>query len=86
LTVRFWRLLQLFGLAFLIVVVLTHVAEQFRLLSQMGWGQPKSAGHYVDLASAVLGCTLLSLGTIGSIIVRRQKSRLRRARAKSTIN
>jgi hypothetical protein len=39
----------------------------------MGWGQPKSAGHYVDLASAILGCTLLSLGTIGSIIVRRQK-------------
>jgi hypothetical protein len=45
-----------------------HVAEHFRLLSWMGWGQPKSAGHYIDLASAILGSTLLSLGTIGSII------------------
>jgi hypothetical protein len=65
--VRFWRLSQLFGLAFLIIVVLTHVAEQFRLLSWMGWGQPKSAGHYIDLASAILGCTLVALGTIGGI-------------------
>jgi hypothetical protein len=70
--VRFWRLLQLFGLAFLIIVVLTHVAEQFRLLSWLGWGEPKSAGHYIDFASAILGCTLLSLGTLGSIIVRRK--------------
>jgi len=61
--------LQLFGLAFLIVVVLTHVAEQFHLLPWMGWGQPKSPGHYVDLASA--SCTLLLLGTIG-VIVRRK--------------
>jgi hypothetical protein len=72
--VRFWRLARLFGLAFLIIVVLTHVAEQFRLLSWMGWGQPKSAGHYIDLASAILGCTLVALGTIGGIIIRRKNS------------
>ena len=44
------------------VVVLTHVAETFRIFPVMGWGLPNSAGHYVDLASAVLGCTLLALG------------------------
>jgi uncharacterized membrane protein HdeD (DUF308 family) len=44
------------------VVFLTHVAETFRILPMMGWGLPNSAGHYLDLVSAVLGCTLLALG------------------------
>ena len=43
------------------VVVLTHVAETFRILPVMGWGLTNSVGHYLDLASAVLGCTLLTL-------------------------
>jgi hypothetical protein len=38
----------------LLVVVLTHVAEALHLFPAMGWGEPDSAGHYVDLASAVL--------------------------------
>jgi ABC-type transport system involved in multi-copper enzyme maturation permease subunit len=67
-----WRLLQLLGLACLAIVVLTHVAEAFHLFPTMGWGQSNSAGHYVDLFSAILGCTLLLLGLIGSAFMRRK--------------
>src|SRR5262245_26724582 len=52
------RLLQMFGAACLIVVVLTHVAETLDLFPSMGWGQPNSPGHYLDLISAILGGTL----------------------------
>jgi hypothetical protein len=68
-----WRLLQLFGLACLVIVVLTHVAETFHLFPTMGWGQPNSTGHYVDLVSAILGCTLLPLGLVGDALLRSQK-------------
>jgi hypothetical protein len=71
---RVWRLLQLLGLACLIIVVLTHVAETFHLFPKMGWGQPSSVGHYIDLASAILGCTLLPLGFIGNAVMRRKIS------------
>ena len=47
------------GLACWLVVVLTHVAEHWHLLSGMGWGLPKSPGHYLDLVSAVAGAVLL---------------------------
>jgi hypothetical protein len=33
---------QLFGSAFLLVMVLTHVAEHFHLLMTMRWGSPDS--------------------------------------------
>jgi hypothetical protein len=49
------------------VVVLTHAAEAFHIFPAMGWGLPNSAGHYLDLVSAVLGCTLLALGLGGYI-------------------
>lgn len=52
-------LLQLLGAGCLIIVVLTHVAEVLHVLPSMGWGEPHSVGHYTDLASAVLGTTLL---------------------------
>jgi hypothetical protein len=67
-----WRCLQLFGAACLGVVVLTHIAERFELFPSMGWGLPNSAGHYLDLVSAILGCTLLPLGIIGSLLMRRK--------------
>ena len=35
-----WSLLQLFGTGFLMVVVLTHVAETLRLFPSMHWGLP----------------------------------------------
>ena len=54
--------LQLIGAVLLIIVVLTHVAETFDLLPQMGWGRPNTPGHYLDLASAIGGVALLVTG------------------------
>jgi hypothetical protein len=70
--VTIWRLLQLIGAGGLVVVVLTHVAETLELFPNMGWGLPTSPGHYLDLVSAILGCTLLPLGFLGNAIVRRK--------------
>jgi hypothetical protein len=69
-----WRVLQLLGAGCLVVVVLAHVAEAFKLFSAMGWDLPTSPGHYLDLVSAVLGCVLLPLGFFGNAITRRKKS------------
>lgn len=54
--------LQLLGSAFLVIMVLTHIAEAFSLVPQMGWGQPNTAGHYLDLVSAIGGLVLLVAG------------------------
>ena len=54
--------LQFLGSVFLIIMVLTHIAEAFSLVPQMGWGQPNTAGHYLDLASAIGGVVLLVAG------------------------
>ena len=53
------RLLAIIGGGFLVVVVLTHVAERWHFFSAMGWGLPHSPGHYLDLVSAILGVALL---------------------------
>jgi hypothetical protein len=53
------RVLAVAGIFFLGIVVLTHVAEHWRILPGMGWGLPDSPGHYLDLTSAVLGVGLL---------------------------
>lgn len=58
------RLFLLGGSACLLVMVLTHVAEAWHFLPGMGWGLPKSPGHYVDLFSAVSGIALLLLACI----------------------
>ena len=55
---------QLVGAGCLTVVVLTHVCEGLRLFPWMRWGEPRSAGHYVDVSSAVLGLTLFPLGYV----------------------
>jgi ABC-type transport system involved in multi-copper enzyme maturation permease subunit len=65
------RFLTLFGAACLAIVVLTHVAETFGIFPSLGWGKPNSAGHYLDFASAILGCTLFPIGLIVSFIARR---------------
>ncbi len=67
-----WRHLQVLGLICLGVVVLTHVAERLHVLPGMGWGLPNSPGHYLDLASAVLGCASLILGLAGRAITDRK--------------
>ena len=54
--------LQLLGAGCLVMVVLTHVAETLRLFPWMHWGLEHSAGHYLDLGSAVLGLTLFPIG------------------------
>jgi hypothetical protein len=60
-------LLQLCGCGLLLVMILTHVAEQFRVLPAMGWGRPGTAGHYVDLVSAAAGFALFCGGQIASL-------------------
>ena len=47
------------GIGFLVLVVLTHVAERWHFFPEMGWGLQHSPGHYLDLASAILGVALL---------------------------
>lgn len=59
-------ILQLFGTGCLMIVVLTHIAEASRLVPAMGWGEPHSVGHYVDLTSAVLGIALV----LGAVLTR----------------
>ena len=53
--------LQLLGAGCLVVVVLTHICEAVHLFPWMQWGSEHSAGHYLDLASAVLSLTLFSV-------------------------
>ena len=55
-------LVQALGAACLLVVVLAHVCEALNLLPSMGWGAQGSIGHYIDLASTVLGVALFSVG------------------------
>jgi hypothetical protein len=57
-------LLSTIGASCLVVVVLTHTAEALRLLPGMRWGQPDSAGHYLDLTSALAGVALLSAALV----------------------
>ena len=40
--------LQLLGAGWLMVVVLTHVAEALQLFPWMQWGSSQSVGHYLD--------------------------------------
>jgi succinate dehydrogenase/fumarate reductase cytochrome b subunit len=54
--------LQLLGAGCLVIVVLAHICEALHLFPSMGWGLEGSAGHYLDLASAVLGLTSFPLG------------------------
>ena len=39
----------------------------------MRWGQPDSAGHYLDLASAVLGVALLGAAVVAKVGLRRYR-------------
>lgn len=55
-------LLQFAGSVCLVIVVLTHLCEALGLLPSMRFGEPDSAGHYLDLTSAVVGVTLFMAG------------------------
>lgn len=54
--------LQFAGSILLMIMVLTHIAEAFSLVPEMGWGRPDTPGHYLDLVSAVAGLALLLAG------------------------
>jgi uncharacterized membrane protein len=66
-----WSFVQLLGAFCLMIVVFAHVAEAFSLFPRMGWGLPDSAGHYVDLVSAVAGVMLFPMGYLGRSFARR---------------
>ena len=68
----FSSLLQLLGAACLIVVVLTHVLEAFRLFPSMHFGREHSIGHYLDLWSAVFGLTLFPAGYLLHSLTKRR--------------
>jgi hypothetical protein len=68
------RIFLLVGLACLLTVVLTHIAEAFHIFPAMGWGLPNSIGHYLDLVSAILGGALLLLGFVFDALTRRKNS------------
>lgn len=67
-------LVQLLGAGFLVLAVLTHVAEAFALFPGMGWGRPGSIGHYVDLVSTVAGLILLAAGYLSRRLAKRRAS------------
>jgi hypothetical protein len=66
-----WALLQLIGAGCLLVVLLAHLAEALELFPWMGWGLEHSAGHYLDLWSAVFGLTLFPTGYLFHALTRR---------------
>lgn len=69
-------LLQLIGTGSLLIVVLTHLCEAFNLFPLMHWGSEHSAGHYLDLFSAVLGAALFPLGYLWASIALRSNGRV----------
>jgi hypothetical protein len=58
----FYLFMQLFGAGSMGVVALAHVCEALSLFPGMHWGLQHSAGHYLDLAGAILGLTLFPAG------------------------
>jgi len=59
-------ILQVVGAGSLMAVVLAHILEALHLLPWMQWGAEHSAGHYVDLGSAILSGILFPIGYLVS--------------------
>jgi hypothetical protein len=57
-------LLQVIGAGCFLVVALAHICEGLGLLPWMGWSQPNSIGHYLDLVSAIAGLTMFPIGCL----------------------
>jgi hypothetical protein len=66
--------LQLRGSPCLVTVVLTHIAEALHFFPAMHWGEAHSAGHYLDLSSAVLAVTLLPIGYLLDVQAKRKRA------------
>ena len=54
------------------LVVLTHICEALHLFPSMHWGLQDSAGHYLDLVSAILGLALFPMGYLPGVLRDRQ--------------
>ena len=67
----FGSFLQLLGAGCLVTVVLAHLCEALDLFPWMQWGSKYSAGHYLDLGSAVLGLTLFPIGYLLDALTKR---------------
>jgi hypothetical protein len=63
-------MLQVAGAACLVSVVITHFCEALHLLPWMHWGDRHRVGHYLDLASAVLGLTLFPVGDLLDVLAK----------------
>ena len=46
------------------VGALAHLCEGLDMFPSMGWGHENSAGHYIDLISAILGVAFFSVGLL----------------------
>jgi len=66
-----WSLLLFIGGLCFSAVVVTHIAEALRAFRAMGWGDPHSVGHYIDLTSAVAGVACVVVGVLLRVVVRR---------------
>ena len=67
-------LMQLVGASFLLVMIFAHVSEAFGFIPSLGWGQPNTLGHYIDLISAIAGAILFPIGYLGRRYTRRINS------------
>jgi hypothetical protein len=72
--VNVWRLLQIFGAACLVVVMLTHVAERSACFP--AWdGACRTAPGTISISLVLfLECILLLLGFLGNALIRRKNS------------
>ena len=66
------RLALLAACCFAIVAVI-HVFEAFGLFVAAGWGKPKSVGHYIDLAAALLGLVFLGTALVAGFVHRTRR-------------
>ena len=62
------RRLLLVSAGFFVIVAMSHVFEAFRILPAVGWGQPRSPGHFIDLAAALAGVTCLLAATVAVLV------------------
>lgn len=54
--------LQALGFICFGIMALTHAFEAFAIFPTLGWGQPRSVGHYIDLVAALGGVALIVVG------------------------
>ena len=54
--------LQALGLGCFGIMALTHAFAAFAIFPRLGWGQPRSVGHYIDLIAALSGIALTLAG------------------------